>query len=489
MKRNTRMIALIIVLIIAVSFSSSGIIQVFAHSTILDVDYDDCIASVDNDGIDEVWYVLREGSEHHPHLAQDTMTIKYKYINEVSTDLWEKLIPGADPQVLKDAYTNSMKKWNNVYFYSYNSDGTVTKRKVIDIVETVGEDYNLLIEIKLIAYDAAAVTKWSEEFCEAASECNDHKHCSNWEMVVDYRAFYEQGGITEHVNILRERDGAHEIGHVLGLCDVDKDNLCNAEGNVEDHHFEILMGYGEAINERVTNITYKDIAGVAITRGFHTDADHKWLYAGQQSDGTYKLICTICNGVEYADSLSGYTYDVYGSCGNNHILSSGNMIAVASYGTKDYYKCKYCRYVEEFRNNVEQNYVATTSIDSTQHECYNDVMGLTYTTYEAHSYIYRNRDSTTHTATCACGYEMILTHWIKESELTGGRYERCAACGARIDTGSSFVPVGPANIAQVSVNGSYILPNGIAVIVDADVEAYINGTLVFYNPDDLPVTQ
>ena len=72
MKRTTRMIALIIVLIIAVSFSSSGIIQVFAHGTILDVDYDDCIVSVDGDGIDEVWYILREGSEHYPHLAQDT---------------------------------------------------------------------------------------------------------------------------------------------------------------------------------------------------------------------------------------------------------------------------------------------------------------------------------------------------------------------------------------------------------------------------------
>lgn len=41
----------------------------------------------------------------------------------------------------------------------------------------------------------------------------------------------------------------------------------------------------------------------------------------------------------------------------------------------------------------------------------------------------------------------------------------------------------------MTVNGSYLLPNGIAVLVDEDVEAYLNGTLAFYESDDLPVTQ
>lgn len=110
--------------------------------------------------------------------------------------------------------------------------------------------------------------------------------------------------------------------------------------------------------------------------------------------------------------------------------------------------------------------------------------------YHEHSYICTYKDARTHTATCACGDQLTLMHWIKESELTGGRYGRCADCGARIDLGNSFVPVGPFAVAtKITANGSYILPNGIAVIVDADVEAYINGTLVFYDPDDLPVTQ
>ena len=47
----------------------------------------------------------------------------------------------------------------------------------------------------------------------------------------------------------------------------------------------------------------------------------------------------------------------------------------------------------------------------------------------------------------------------------------------------------PDSVMKVSVNGSYILPSGIIVLVDEDVEAYLNGTLVFYDKDDLPVTQ
>ena len=46
-----------------------------------------------------------------------------------------------------------------------------------------------------------------------------------------------------------------------------------------------------------------------------------------------------------------------------------------------------------------------------------------------------------------------------------------------------------ASIMQVSVNGSYILPSGIVVLVDEDVQAYLDGNLVFYHPDNIPTTQ
>ena len=55
--------------------------------------------------------------------------------------------------------------------------------------------------------------------------------------------------------------------------------------------------------------------------------------------------------------------------------------------------------------------------------------------------------------------------------------------------GDDFVQVGPFSITKVTLNGSYILPSGIIVLVEEDVEAYLNGTLVFYDKNDLPVTE
>ena len=37
---------------------------------------------------------------------------------------------------------------------------------------------------------------------------------------------------------------------------------------------------------------------------------------------------------------------------------------------------------------------------------------------------------------------------------------------------------------MISVNGSYIDSNGIIILVDADIEAYLKGELVFYKDDD-----
>ena len=38
-------------------------------------------------------------------------------------------------------------------------------------------------------------------------------------------------------------------------------------------------------------------------------------------------------------------------------------------------------------------------------------------------------------------------------------------------------------------NGSFILPNGVIVLEDEDLEAYLNGTLFFYDKDKVPVIQ
>ena len=85
---------------------------------------------------------------------------------------------------------------------------------------------------------------------------------------------------------------------------------------------------------------------------------------------------------------------------------------------------------------------------------------------------------------------MIQTegHFVYADEIVGGRYATCGGCNRELDL-TVDLPTIIMSATQVSVNGSYILPNGIVVLVDEDVEAYLAGTLQFYHPDDLPVTE
>ena len=59
-------------------------------------------------------------------------------------------------------------------------------------------------------------------------------------------------------------------------------------------------------------------------------------------------------------------------------------------------------------------------------------------------------------------------------------YDNCEAdteCKGRVFMGTLNSIIG--NLPNID-NGSYILPNGITVLVDADLEAYFDGTLEFY---------
>ncbi len=314
-------------------------------------------------------------------------------------------------------------------------------------------------------------------------------------MNVDIDDFYS---VTDDdtVEATRERTGAHEIGHILGLRDIYKNELCHSDA-IYDHHQEVIMG--DFSPTSALDITYQDIAGVAITRGFHTDNDHKWLNCGLQSDGTYKILCSICNGVRYVSSLSGYTYDTYNACNGNHSLSGGNMMAVASYGTSDYYKCKYCRYVAPFSSIVPQNYIKTSYNDSL-HQCSNSVDGLEYSFYESHTFVnnyctgcgahnhtyrmYIYYDYRSHKGTCSCGGYELESHYVRYSDIVNGRYANCLGCLRRLDLNSDVAGIIRSGYTVITENGSYILSSGIIVLADADVEAYINGTLEINVPDN-----
>ena len=105
-----------------------------------------------------------------------------------------------------------------------------------------------------------------------------------------------------------------------------------------------------------------------------------------------------------------------------------------------------------------------------------------------HEYSYRMIDSDNHLAVCSCGANRIEKHAINASESTG-RYAFCVGCGYRLDLGSDMGFVQLSLNQYVSLNGSYILDSGIIVLVDEDIDAYLNGTLIFYKKNELPQFQ
>ncbi len=90
-----------------------------------------------------------------------------------------------------------------------------------------------------------------------------------------------------------------------------------------------------------------------------------------------------------------------------------------------------------------------------------------------------------HYGKCACGYEKNGSHAVRSSDL-GGRYANCVECNKLIDLNSDIVVVLPYNINDNmrSINGSYINSQGLIILVDKDIEAYIKGTLIFYKEDE-----
>ena len=126
---------------------------------------------------------------------------------------------------------------------------------------------------------------------------------------------------------------------------------------------------------------------------------------------------------------------------------------------------------------------------------YNATTGGTYlnlTVSHTHSYdFWENYSASKHIECCACGSVGTTKDFhVIRSAVTAGNKANCMYCGAFINLDDTIVQVpGLLNIQKVTINGSYILPNGIIVLVDEDIEAYENGTLVFYDQDKLPQTQ
>ena len=196
----------------------------------------------------------------------------------------------------------------------------------------------------------------------------------------------------------------------------------------------------------------------------HPEHEHQYELSSDDSQHKYSCNCSLYYGnyydhdYEYISTDSNYHSIVCADCSHT-ITEEHNTMMQAVSGNQHAEECWDCGYIDE-------------------------------STREAHlfdGWVFINE--TTHMSRCECGARGITTasHVFTLPDKIAGRMI-CRGCGYTKYSGGDGGFIIMSN-TKVSVNGSYILPDGNIVLVDEDVEAYLNGTLVFYDKDKLPVTQ
>ena len=132
-------------------------------------------------------------------------------------------------------------------------------------------------------------------------------------------------------------------------------------------------------------------------------------------------------------------------------------------------------------------YITTLSHVYDQHYC---IHCNAYTTTHDYDRNYEWVSYTMHSAECCCGEVTTQGHAVASGSYNSGqRYATCLLCGGLAEMGFVQWTINSSAVTKVTIKGSFILPNGVIVLKDEDLEAYLNGTLVFYNKDKVPVIQ
>ncbi|MBR3845718.1 MAG: hypothetical protein IKM40_04010, partial [Clostridia bacterium] len=404
-------------------------IIIFAHDSMLNISYDPCnpkttsnnnyyFEVIKEDNEEELWYSLED--EFCEHIGEDIETIKYYFFdsNPSTGYTWDTDFSTTIATEIKEAYATSMKQWNNVHYYTYDENGTRVSNKVIHIEEGTAEDCNIRIypaEIDAYASVGPSLNINDADYSEEIEYVNGthHYHHEKWVMYVDVSSFYGQ----EDSEIVLARTGAHEVGHILGLLDIDLQ--CDFEVN-DRHHQECLMGYG---TNAATHPTYKDIAGVSITRGFHTDEDHSWMLR-TNTDGTQDVICSQCNGVRYDVTLTDGQYEgkdvnIYQSC-IHHGGTNQEMLLVASDGERYFYKCQYCRYIATYeKDNATQLSSTGTNVNITMTVPANSEIYYKVIVYDTYAYNLKSSNSLIDISVCDSGLSVINSNLTNASTSDG----------------------------------------------------------------------
>ena len=273
----------------------------------------------------------------------------------------------------------------------------------------------------------------------------------------------------------------HELGHMIGLQDLDMNN---------DPWTHIsLMGYAGD-----DDLHYQDIQGLAVANNKHIFHDYRRYW---YKNGIYTYVCFYCDASDFV--LTSWS-------GGSHLVESASCAHeyefLAKSQDKHWYKCTKCYKVETSTHAYTHSY---EQVNASKHNeyCVCGNFTVNYHDFEfcrctkcnyfkGHSYDYSYSwvSYTNHYGYCHCDEFQLQGHAVASGSYnTGQRFATCLLCGGSAEMGFVQLTINSSAVTKVTINGSFILPNGVIVLEDEDLEAYLNGTLVFYDKDKVPVLQ
>ena len=274
------------------------------------------------------------------------------------------------------------------------------------------------------------------------------------------------------------------------------------------------------------------INGVGYCGCGHRAVGHDYTYAHEAYDDTYHACYCSCGEFvleRHDDRASGYTV-----LDGAHVLHCvcGDIETEHNYEYKYYYsadkhrtlcRCGVEGMMEDHQYDIvsvgsEAGHILLCECGIDTYEYHAGDEGVEYYDEDYHeidcdcgalagheyTHGYQDNGLTTHFATCACGAQTTEEHNLAYTYVDASFHRcDCLQCGHThtqvhaIQAGGMNVcigckkvirdPSGPGQVIHsvgqaqyVSANGSYVLPSGIIVLVDEDIEAYLAGTLTFY---------
>lgn len=307
-------------------------------------------------------------------------------------------------------------------------------------------------------------------------------HITGFEKVREYAINKIKQGIPVFVSATSLLDGAHS--YIIYDYDETNDELyChlgwykNQETQQEYTHVAFssipYQGFEGAVSisfnsEHSCSNNYVDVYGNSYCSCYfscHPEHEHTYSPTADGSYHTYSCSCRLKETPNFEHSL--YI---------SEINEDGHR-----------YKCSTCNYESELIEHDMRIYLHATP---TQHgyKC-RDCGHIDESTVETHSYDYWGYlNSTTHVSECGCGARGTTTASHVYTFPDSDGWMTCIGCGYTKIFGSDSGLI-IMSTTKVSSNGSRIISDGTIMLVDEDIEAYLDGTLVFYDKDNLPQTQ